>query len=267
MNQALRFLASLVFAFSIAASIPLARATDYGDIWWNPAESGWGLQISQQGPVLFLTFYVYGSNGSPTWYTAAVTPVSAGSTTYTGALIASTGPYFGGPYAPPAANRVAGSVTVVFTSVATAQVTYSVDGVTVTKAVQRYAFSPMNLSGTYIGSFLAVQDHCANPGGNNQARVGSGTFTIAHAGTQVTITAMLSDNQGAYSCTFQGAYDQAGRLGIIRNGNYTCTDGFSGSFGASEIELSSQGGILGRYSGTNVVQGCQLTGGFGGIRP
>jgi hypothetical protein len=32
---------------------------DVGDIWWNPNESGWGLQLSQSNTTLFATLYVY----------------------------------------------------------------------------------------------------------------------------------------------------------------------------------------------------------------
>lgn len=258
--------ACLLFVLSIGAMSNVARATDYGDIWWTPAEAGWGLQISQQGTVLFLTFYVYGNTSQPVWYTAAVTPSQPAATTYTGQLIASTGSYYGGPWAG-AANRVAGTVTIQFTSVTTATVTYVVDGVSVTKQIERYAFNFQNLSGTYIGSFLAVQTGCANPALNLQTFTGSGQFTIVHTGSQVTITANLSDNLHAFTCTYTGTYTQAGRLGSIVNGAYTCNDGHAGSFGATEIELASQGGILGRYTGTYVAQGCNLTGGFGGLKP
>jgi hypothetical protein len=161
---------------------------------------------------------------------------------------------------------VAGNVTIQFTSITTATVTYTVDGVNVSKTIERYAFNFQNISGTYIGSFLAIQSNCANPAQNGQTFTGSGQFTIVHTpANQVTITANLSDNLHSYSCTYQGTYTQAGRLGSILNGTYTCTDGHAGSFGSTEIEIASQGGILGRYSGTYVAQGCQLTGGFGGL--
>lgn len=260
-----KLVAGLVLGLSIAGVSNLARAVDYGDLWWNPAESGWGVPISHQANVLFLAWYIFDANRNPFWVTAALIQTAPGSTTFTGSVIATTGPYFGSPtWAPPAVNRVAGTATFNATSVTTATLTYSIDGVTVTKQIERFAFALWNLSGTYIGSFIAAQHSCATPG----PRTGSGQFTIVHAkpSEQVTITANLSDNLHAYTCVYQGTYTQHGRLGSIVNGSYTCTDGHAGAFSASEIELASQGGILGRYAGTNVPAGCQLTGGFGGLK-
>lgn len=266
-SLARRFAAGFVAALAVLVMHP-ARAADYGDIWWNPTESGWGLQIAHQGNVLFLTWYIFKADRTPVWVTAALIQTTPGGTTYTGDLIATTGPYYGGPsWTPPAQNRVAGTATFSATSVTTATLTYSIDGVTVTKNIQRYAFNFLNLSGTYIGSFLALQHSCVNPAANGPF-TGSGQFTITHnASQQVTIVAVLSDNLHSFTCTYTGTYGQDGRLGHISAGSYTCTDGHAGAFSATEIELASQGGILGRYSGTNIAPGCQLTGGFGGLKP
>jgi len=37
--------------------------TNYTALWWNPAENGWGLNISHQGNTLFGTLYTYGPDG------------------------------------------------------------------------------------------------------------------------------------------------------------------------------------------------------------
>ena len=44
-----------------------AQVPSYGDMWWVPAESGWGVSISQQYRQLFVVWYAY-RNGVPTWY-------------------------------------------------------------------------------------------------------------------------------------------------------------------------------------------------------
>ena len=33
---------------------------DITDLWWNPAESGWGMNVIQQGDTSFVTMFVYG---------------------------------------------------------------------------------------------------------------------------------------------------------------------------------------------------------------
>ena len=47
-------LRSLLAILILVSALP-SRATEYTDLWWNPAESGWGLTITHQGNVLFLT--------------------------------------------------------------------------------------------------------------------------------------------------------------------------------------------------------------------
>ena len=45
--------------------------TDYEDIWYNaPAgsESGWGVNIAQQGDVWFAAWYTYDADGNPAWF-------------------------------------------------------------------------------------------------------------------------------------------------------------------------------------------------------
>jgi hypothetical protein len=58
----------LVLAFA-----PAAAATDFTDIWFIPQESGWGVNIVQSDSFLFATFFIYGSDKAPTWYTALLT--------------------------------------------------------------------------------------------------------------------------------------------------------------------------------------------------
>jgi hypothetical protein len=40
-------------------------------LWWNPAESGWGVTLTQQGDIIFATMFTYDTNGFPTWYVAS----------------------------------------------------------------------------------------------------------------------------------------------------------------------------------------------------
>src|SRR5215831_3630119 len=32
---------------------------NFSDLWWNPAESGWGVNLQQQGNILFATWFTY----------------------------------------------------------------------------------------------------------------------------------------------------------------------------------------------------------------
>jgi hypothetical protein len=254
-----------------AALVPAAHSTDFGDIWYVPIEAGWGLNIAHQGSNLFLTFYIFGNDGRPTFVTALLTRQGANTTppvTFTGQTVVSGGTFYGSPWNPSNVTaRVAGTATFTANTATTGTLTYTIDGVTVVKQIERYAFTANNLAGSYIGSFIQANLNCTNPA-NNGAQAASGTFTIVHPPTNVVvITAALNNGQQSYTCNYQGNYGQAGRFGLLTGGVYTCTNGDSGNFTAHEIELASQGGILGRYNAQSTTRGCQSTGGFGGLKP
>ena len=63
------FVKAMLFVFLAFGSLP-ARATagitDMTDLWWVPAESGWGLSINHQGRTLVATFYAYNPSESTT---------------------------------------------------------------------------------------------------------------------------------------------------------------------------------------------------------
>lgn len=123
---------------SKTAPFPLV---DYSDHWWNPQESGWGMSIVQHpSGEVFVVWFVYNSAGVPTWY---VIPSGKWETLarYTGTVYKTTGPFFGSSFDP---NRVgvtpAGNATLSFTGYATANFSYTVDGITGTKAITRLPF-------------------------------------------------------------------------------------------------------------------------------
>src|SRR5690606_27877307 len=43
-------------------------------VWWDPAESGWGLMVTDQGNVLAPYWYAPDVDGEPTWFLAPATP-------------------------------------------------------------------------------------------------------------------------------------------------------------------------------------------------
>jgi len=65
----------IAFAFvaAVGISLPASATTfsiDYTDLWYIPTESGWGLNVIQQGNVMFATLFVYGTDNTPRWYVA-----------------------------------------------------------------------------------------------------------------------------------------------------------------------------------------------------
>jgi len=127
----------------------LTTATNYQDLWWAaPAgsESGWGVNITQQGTTIFATWFTYDSNFQPLWLSA--TAAQSAPQTYAGTLYLTNGPAFGAvPFDPNKVGRVAvGSATLSFTDGNNGTFAFNVDlgdGVNQgnrTKAITRQVF-------------------------------------------------------------------------------------------------------------------------------
>jgi hypothetical protein len=115
-------------------------ATNYQDLWWNPAEPGWGINVTHQGNVIFATLFTYDATGKAIWYVLARAE-RTGTGAYSGALFRTRGPVFNAvPWVATTTTQV-GSMSFAFTNGGTGTLTYTVDGVQVTKAIQRETFS------------------------------------------------------------------------------------------------------------------------------
>src|SRR5574340_833441 len=66
--------AALFAAFGVWTSVALASTStsDITDMWYNPNESGWGVNVIEQNDVAFITFFVYDAQKIPMWYTSAL---------------------------------------------------------------------------------------------------------------------------------------------------------------------------------------------------
>jgi serine protease len=121
----------------------LARATHYQDLWWNAppgSESGWGINVIQQGGVIFATWFTYDFDGAPLWL--SVTATSAVPGTYSGTLHRTTGPAFNAVPFDPTRIRTApvGTATLTFADGNAATFAYTVNGVSQQKSITRQVF-------------------------------------------------------------------------------------------------------------------------------
>ena len=63
-------------------------AIDYSDLWWNPNESGWGLNVVQHASRnIFAVWFTYDANASPRWFV-----ITGGTTTVKTATVLVTAP-------------------------------------------------------------------------------------------------------------------------------------------------------------------------------
>jgi len=116
--------------------------SNYQDLWWNAAESGWGVNVAHQGDAIFATLFTYDPGGKGMWLVASAARQSDGS--FAGDLLRTTGPAFNAsPFEPIGAANVTrvGTMRFQFSDGAAGMLTYSVNGVSVTKAITREEFS------------------------------------------------------------------------------------------------------------------------------
>ncbi|MEO7743934.1 MAG: YncE family protein [Usitatibacter sp.] len=122
----------------------VALAIDYTDLWWNPSESGWGLGITQQSDVMFLTWFVYEDTGRPIWYVASNCTVKGGGNGCTGRLYRVAGPP--GPITIGNFDRSkvvpddVGTIDVTFTDANNGVISYTVENISGSKAITRQLF-------------------------------------------------------------------------------------------------------------------------------
>lgn len=274
----LRRAATALFATLAAAAIlcvaPPARATtystDFTDLWFNPSESGWGVNVIQQYNTMFVTLFVYGTDTAPRWFVAPdVEPSPAGSqNVFSGQLFQTTGPSFTATSFDTNAvtKTVVGTITFTFDSTTTGTLQYTVNGVPVTKRISRQTWRENVLAGNYLGGLTATGTNCGGGVANGNILIFQ-TLAVQHAGGQATMNVSFVNGQGQDSrCTFSGPYTQAGKLGSI-TGNWSCTvagaASNAGAFTLSSIQANTTG-FSGKFHGND--QFCTYDGQFGGVR-
>jgi hypothetical protein len=117
-----------------------SAATNYQDLWWNPAEPGWGVNVTHQGNIIFATLFTYDASGQGKWYVLA-NGAKTGTGTYSGTLFSTAAAAFNASPWIAATSTSVGTMSFAFTSGNAGTLTYSVNGVNVTKSIQREVFS------------------------------------------------------------------------------------------------------------------------------
>jgi hypothetical protein len=263
--------ASAAAWLALACAIPPASATsfstDNSDLWGNPSENGWGLQIVQRADIIFVTLYLYNTNNTPIWYAAVLQ--SNGPTNWTGDLMQTGGPWFGTQPFNPAAVTVArvGSMSFTPTSVKSGVLSYSINGVSNTKNIERTTLRYDNYNGNYIGMLAYAAEGCPNLGDrglfNNRI-----DFSITQSGSYMT---MLSQQQGTIAvCSSDGDYGQDGQFGNTRQVTGSCTDGSRAGAVTTYYEMNvTPSGITMNFTAPSSnpgSKGCTLNGSLVGIR-
>jgi len=117
------------------------------DLWWNPADPGWGVSIVQhENFQVWAIWFTYDANGKPTWRF-----VSGGtwtdSNTFTGILAKAQsvpGSYFTSTFDPSRVDVTpVGTAVLRFSDDNTGEATFQLDGITVRQPINRMPFGPV----------------------------------------------------------------------------------------------------------------------------
>ena len=139
-------------AFTVPRRANTAPMYDHTDLWWNPNESGWGLNIVQHASgIIFATWFSYDSDGTPAWYS-----VSSGqwsrkppqpnlpANVYVGEIYRTTGPVVADSFDPSKVTRtLVGQLRLTFSDRRWGdglRAEIMMDGRTISKDLQRFEF-------------------------------------------------------------------------------------------------------------------------------
>jgi hypothetical protein len=236
-------------------------ASFWGDLWNNPNESGWGLNITQQDQTLFATMFIYGADNRPSWFVASsMTPSGSG---YLGDLYQTSGPAYFNSFNPNSVGiRKVGRIIFVPRNEGEAGISYEVDGLTVNKNIERQTFKTPNLTDTWLGNYRQRVSGC-----DSSASSSNGTFNtpfslrINDSSTSTLINGTFTINSTTL-CAFSGTRNNFGKIFNII-GNYSCPSGGGGPmtlFNGQYLETT----ISARIQLTNNANRCTTDGYFAG---
>jgi hypothetical protein len=257
----------LLLAFFLFGAAVRAEAADYTDIWFNASQPGYGFNIveSDDGsgfPFLFVTFFIYGPTGAPTWYTAQLT--WNGVDAFAGNVYATAGTFFGVPwnaanlsvlqagtasFKPNPNNNYQGTLSYMVTGVGSS-----------TTPLTRQTLTSIATSGTYVGGQSGSFSGC-NAAADNGAYKDYYDLQVAQgAGGNVTYAFTF---KSGLTCQFTGTYLQNGQYFSVPNAAYTCSDGTLTTAQMSEIKATSLG-LEGRFIAPGGLDNCTESAFFGG---
>ena len=120
-------------------------APNFEDLWWkSPAssESGWGVNLTHQGDILFATWFTYDASGRGLWLVMP-SGLKTGNNIYAGTLYRTTGPAFNAsPWDPAQVTATAvGSATFSFTDANSGTFNATVGATSQSKSITRQVYS------------------------------------------------------------------------------------------------------------------------------
>lgn len=229
-------------AFGLLVNTP-AKATSYQDMWWNPAESGWGLNLTQQGDTIFAIWFVYDATKRGTWFVSTCNLVDDRSCE--GELYVTNGPayVYTGVFDPKGVTETqVGSASFTFTDANHGTLKYSASGASVTKNISRFTYNAAPIAGAYWISGAGTATGC-DASGTYDYRYDNSGMVLAINGSNLDFTFKMyneSDWNAAFSCAASGPFAQYGRQ-IAFSAPYSCSDGSKGALAIRDLTIDERG--------------------------
>jgi hypothetical protein len=135
-------------ARQIFASGTTMPPVDYSALWWNPNESGWGVSLTQQYGISFVTMFTYDASGNPVWYVASNCAVSGSGCT--GALYKTAGgsaPTL--PWIGPITATPVGTITFAFSDASNGTMNFAISGQSGTRVISKQIFYTAPTAGQF----------------------------------------------------------------------------------------------------------------------
>ena len=126
------FSAARSCGWTIAGHYDAMERTNFTSLWYNPAESGWGLALSQRGDTAFAVLFSYDARNHPTW-SAMSNGAKQGLASFGGELFQSKS----------LQPKSVGDMAIDMASQKQGTLSYSIDGVQVSKPITRQYFAPL----------------------------------------------------------------------------------------------------------------------------
>jgi YVTN family beta-propeller protein len=197
-------------------------AVNVQGLWWRASESGWGVNLAQQGEKVFATWFTYDAAGNGVWFVMS-DGQHQGNNTFKGALHRTTGAPFSAFDPSRVGYTQVGEATFTFSDGNNGTMSATVNGSTISKPITRMTFSspvPSCTLGGSAGAQPVYQDlWWKSPAGSES---GWGV-NIAHQGDTLFATWYT------YGADGQPLWLSASN--VMRTGNGTYSGSLARSFG------------------------------------
>jgi hypothetical protein len=249
----------------IAALVGLpARAANYTDWWWGgPALSGQGVNVGQQGNLVFVSWFAYDEQGDGMWVVFSG-PLDAAGETVAGTFYRTIGPALGTPFDPgKVVATPVGTGSLAFADMHRATFAWNVAGKSGTVPLVRQTYGASRFAGDFDG-VMAGNLHCPGdvyyPDPTDTPLREKGALSIAVAGDQ----AIGSVQYETFACGISGTFGQSGQMVHI-TGTTSCPS----PVGMATLDLTLlvlDRAVVGWQKTLSMTTGCVRTEQFSMVR-